>query len=444
LSTAVETRPAPGPEIVRRGGVLRRLGGLRRTSPGRLQLMVGVLVTLGVLTGIVAGLTGNATRAGTSDLGGRAQPLFVEAETIYAALADADTTAAQAFLAGGLEPADLSKRYSDDLGRATAALSSAARRTAEGSPTAAAVRELSSGVAQYAELVATARADNRQGLPVGASYLAAASRLNRDTLLPRADTLFTLSQREVDDGFGNARSVVWLVLLTLLSVALVVALIASQRYLSRTTHRTFNLRLIAATGLTVVLAFVAGGIFIAQNTHLHKAADDGSTPMKSIAEARILALGVRGDEALALAARGGGANQEKELQALSQRLTARGGPLVNPGYAEVDPQLGRTMQTAATDYQRYADLHSQVHKTDKDGDYDAAVKLAVGPETTTAFESARNGLDTAFAGRKDVFTREIDAAGRGLGAFTVLGPLLALIICALAVAGVRPRLEEYR
>ena len=406
--------------------------------------MVGVLVTLGVLTGIVAGLTGNATRAGTSDLGGRAQPLFVEAETIYAALADADTTAAQAFLAGGLEPADLSRRYADDLNRATAALSSAARRTGEGSATADAVRELSSGVSQYAELVATARANNRQGLPIGASYLAAASRLNRDTLLPRADTLFTLSQREVDDGFGNARSIGWLVLLALLSVALVVALIASQRYLSRTTHRTFNLRLLTATGLTVVLALVAGGVFVAQNTHLHRAANDGSTPMKSIAEARILALAVRGDEALALAAHSGGANQEKELQALSQRLTEAGGPLVNTGYAQVDPQLGRTMQTAAADYRKYADLHGQVHRTDKDGAYEAAVKLAVGAQTTTAFESVRNGLDTAFAGRKDVFTDQIGAAGRGLGAFTVLGPLLALIICALAVAGVRPRLEEYR
>jgi hypothetical protein len=81
-----------------------------------------------VLTGAVAGLAAHSAAVGTGDLGGRAQPLLVEAETIYSALADADTTAAQAFLTGGLEPPALTARYDNDLTRATAALTSAARR----------------------------------------------------------------------------------------------------------------------------------------------------------------------------------------------------------------------------------------------------------------------------------------------------------------------------
>ena len=406
--------------------------------------MMGILVGLGVLTGLVAGLAGNSARSGTSDLGGRAQPLFVEAETIYAALADADTTAAQAFLAGGLEPPALTRRYEQDLDRASAALSGASRRTAEGSATANAVRELTSGVSQYAELVATARADNRQGLPVGASYLAAASRFNRDTLLPRAASLFALSQDEVDHGFGGARSVPWLVLLGVLTVALIVALGWSQRYLSRTTRRTFNLRLIAATGVTIVLAVIATGLFVSQNLHLHRAGHDGSAPMKSIAEGRILALQIRGDEALTLAARGSDTESEKNLQAAKQRLEARDGPLAGPAYPELDPRLARQMQQAATEFQRYDDLHTRVHTLDTGGDYEGAVELAIGKDTTTAFENVRSAMDGAFEGRKAVFTEQIDSAGRGLGAFTVFGPVLALIICALAVAGVRPRLEEYR
>jgi hypothetical protein len=405
---------------------------------------MGVLVGLGLIVGLVAGLAGYSTRSGTSDLGGRAQPLYVEAETIYSALADADTTAAQAFLAGGLEPPALTRRYEDDLDRASAALSAASRRTGEGSATAAAVRDLTSGVSRYAELVATARADNRQGLPVGASYLAAASRLNRDTLLPRADTLFTLSRGEVDDGFAGARSVVWLVFLGLLLVVLVVALLRGQRYLSRTTRRTFNVRLIAATGLTVGLAVGATGLFIAQNVHLHRAAHDGSAPMKSIAEGRILALQVRGDEALTLAARGSDIESEKKLQAAKQRLEARGGPLTDPAYAKIDPGLGLRMQQAAAQFRQYDDLHTKVHALDTGGDYEGAVKLAIGTDTTATFENVRSAMDEAFDGRKAVFTEEIDSAGRGLGVFTVLGPVLALIICALVIAGVRPRLEEYR
>src|SRR6185369_3261439 len=147
LSTAQLERPA--------APVFARVAHLRHHTPGRLQLILAALLALGLLTGVVAGLTAYAARSGTDDLGNRAQPLLVEAETIYSALADADTTAAQAFLTGGLEPAVLTDRYNNDLTRATTALTSAARRTPDGGESAAAVSALSSGVAQYAELVAT-------------------------------------------------------------------------------------------------------------------------------------------------------------------------------------------------------------------------------------------------------------------------------------------------
>jgi hypothetical protein len=262
LSTAQLDRPAPvavdAPAA--RRGLVRRLGELRETSPGRLQLIMATLLVLGLLAGLVAGLTARAAGAGTDDLGNRAQPLLVEAETIYSALADADTTAAQAFLAGGLEPAALTQRYDTDLDKATTALTSAARRTPDGGPTAQAIQQLAAGTAQYAALVATARANNRQGLPVGSSYLSAASNLNRDTLLPQAQALFRAAQDEVDAGYSDARSSVWVTFLVLLVLALLIALVLAQRRLSRMSHRTFNVPLVAATVVTAILALGAGGI----------------------------------------------------------------------------------------------------------------------------------------------------------------------------------------
>ncbi|MET0416452.1 MAG: hypothetical protein ABW022_10570 [Actinoplanes sp.] len=416
---------------------------LRDTSPGRLQLLLATLLALGLLTGLVAGITANSARAGTTDLGGRAQPLLVEAETIYSALADADTTAAQAFLAGGLEPAELTRRYDADLDRATVALTSAARRTPAGSPADDAVHALSAGVARYAALVATARADNRQGLPVGASYLAAASRLNRDTLLPQAQTLFRIAQEEVDDGFGSATSGWWVLLTTLLLTGLLVALGVTQSYLSRSTRRTFNVPLLAATGVTVVLTLVLGAVLIGQNVHLNRADRAGSTPVEMIAESRILALQIRGDEALTLAARGSGAAYEKDLQDASARLTLERGPLIN-SWSLLDPELGQTMDRAARNLTNYLDQHKKVRALDDGGDYEGAVKLAIGPETTRAFEGVRADLDAALTDRKEVFTAEIGSAGRGLGLLTVFAPVLALIVCLLAVMGIRARLEEYR
>ena len=441
MSTALVARPSPGTQVTagpagvvpapRRRGLFRRLGGLRHTSPGRLELRLGLLVTLGVLTGLLAGITGAATSAGTSDLGDRAQPLLVEAETIYSALADADTTAAQAFLAGGLEPAALTQRYNEDFERAITAISAAARLTADGSEGAASVQTLSNGVARYSALVATARADNRQGLPVGSSYLSAASDLNRQTLLPQAQNLFRVAQRGVHDGYRSAASVVWAGLLVLLILALAGALLLVQRYLSRTTHRTFNVPLVGATALTVVLAIGTAVVLVGQGSHLDQAGKAGSTPVAQLAEARILALRERGDEALTLAAHGSGTQYTDNFAKESAQLTAALG--------------NRYFSDGLRDqHKAYLAVHEKVSALDTAGNYDGAVQLAISPQTGQTFEAVTAGIGTALDQRKAAFNEQIDAAGRGLGLLAVLGPIAALAICVLAGMGLRPRLQEYR
>ncbi|MDY7084640.1 MAG: hypothetical protein SYR96_05990 [Actinomycetota bacterium] len=441
MTTALAARPAPGTQ--RNAGVLRRVGGLRHTSPGRLQLLIALLVGLGLLSGLLAGVTGSSARAGTDDLGSRAQPLLVESEAIYAALADADTTAAQAFLAGGLEPVALTRRYDADLERATTALTSAARRTPADGRAAEAVRTLSAGVAQYSALVATARANNRQGLPVGVSYLSEASRLNRDTLQPQARELFRGAQDEVEDGYSAAGAVGWMALLLLSLLALLITLVLTQGYLSRRTNRTFNVPLLAATALTLVFTIGTVAILAVQQAHLDRAAGQGSGPMASISESRLLTLQARGDEALTLAARAGSGPYEEDFATVQARLTQSGGPMVNQ-YGMLDSRLGRTMDRAAKQFQQYATIHKDVRALDDNGEYDKAVALAIGPETSKVFDELRSDLDAALENRKAFFTTEIESAGRGLGLLTVLGPLLALGVCVFAYAGLRARLEEYR
>ncbi|MFI7540544.1 hypothetical protein [Actinoplanes sp. NPDC049599] len=453
MSTAQLDRPAP--VVVKpSGGVLDRVARLRRSSPGRLQLILAGLLTLGLLTGLVAGLTAAAAGAGTADLGNRAQPLLVEAETIYSALADADTTAAQAFLAGGLEPTELTRRYEDDLDRATTALTSAARRTPETGRSADAIRQLSADVSRYAALVASARANNRQGLPVGAAYLSSASTLSRTSLQPQAQALFQAAQREVDDGYGDARSSWWTALLVVLLLALLTALVLAQRYLSRSTHRTFNVPLLVATAVTLVLALGVGGMLISQRVHLSEADTEGSWPVALLAETRIAALRERGDEALTLAARAGegdadlplatraaAGDLEADFDLTTQRLDEL---LADAGEIMPDGTAGAAVRSATAAHRTYVGAHDRVRKLDNGGDYDAAVALAIGAPTSATFTGFTGDIGRALDDRKAVFSDEIGAAGRGLGLLTVLGPVLALLICGLVLAGIRARLEEYR
>jgi len=62
------------------------------------------LLALGLLTGLVAGLTARSANAGTATSARGLKPLLSRRSRSISGLADADTTAAQAFLAGGLEP----------------------------------------------------------------------------------------------------------------------------------------------------------------------------------------------------------------------------------------------------------------------------------------------------------------------------------------------------
>ncbi|WIM93753.1 hypothetical protein ACTOB_005739 [Actinoplanes oblitus] len=435
MTTALAHRsPANASSAPPAAGLLRRVGNLRHHSPGRLQLILAALLTLGLLTGLVAGLTAHAASSGTTDLGGRAQPLLAESEQIYTSLADADTTAAQAFLAGGLEPAALTRRYDDDLARAGTALTRAARLVPADSEAGKAVEALSTGMARYSALVATARATNRQGLPIGASYLSAASQLNRDTLQPQAQQLFRTAGTELGDSYDAARSSWWLMLLLVLFVALGVALFWSQAYLSRTTHRTFNVPLVAATALIGVLALVTGGVFANQRSHLASADAEGSRPVAALAEMRILMLSERADEALTLAARGA-ADHEGDFKAAS------GGIDFN------DPRLtyarARVVEAARL-HNDYLTLHDQVRRLNERGDYDGAVKLAISDETGKRFTELTDTMGAAIGDRTDAFTGQVEDAGDGLDLLTVLGPLLALAACALFVIGIRARLEEYR
>ena len=440
MSTAQLDRAAPAVVDAPRG-VLDRVGRLRHNSPGRLQLMLAALLALGLLTGLVAGLTAASAASGTADLGDRAQPLLVEAETIYSALADADTTAAQAFLAGGLEPTALTRRYEADLDRATTALTSAARRTPESGRSADAIRQLSTDVARYAALVASARANNRQGLPVGASYLSSASTLSRDSLQPQAQALLQAAQEEVGDGYGAARSSWWTALLVVLLLALLVALVLAQRYLSRSTHRTFNVPLVAGTVVTAILVLITGVVLTTQRAHLAAADTAGSTPVALLAETRIAALRERGDEALTLAARSGEGPLEADFDDTTERLTRL---LAQAGWAVDGTTADPAVESATARHTAYVKAHDEVRALDNGGDYAGAVALAIGAPTSQTFTSLTDDIGRALENRKAVFSSEIGAAGRGLGLLTVLGPLLALVVCGLAVAGIRARLEEYR
>jgi hypothetical protein len=408
----------------------------------RLALAMVVLVVLGLATG-ASGLASVQSRASlVDDVTGRHGPLVVAAQDLYRSLSDADATAASAFLTDGRESPELRARYQTDIAEASAALARASSGVNQG-PAVTAVAVISVQLPVYTGLVETARAYNRQGLPVGAAYLREASGVMQEQLLPAAERLFEAVSADFDEARGGAAGFPWLTVL--LGLALVAGLVVVQLRLTRRTHRVFNLGLLAAT----LAALVAGGWLLGSWSsaagHLDASDQQGSAQVGFFSQARIAALQARSDEAHTLVARGAGAAYEEHFQQVMGDLTA--------GLAGAREQASGGPAEAAADAANEAagqwqEIHDEVRRLDDEqGDYPGAVKLAFGPAEDSA-GSAFGRLDLALAEGiahgNDRFAGEAAQADRALGGVGVGVALLTVALVAGVVIGIQQRMAEYR
>ncbi|HSA52297.1 MAG TPA: hypothetical protein VLH10_19595, partial [Yinghuangia sp.] len=238
--TAPDT-PSPAsvsPPEVPLGRIQRLRRGMAKT-PGRLRGAVVLLCVLVLAFGVTAAWQAN-TRAQAADrLVSDSGPLSQDAAEIYRSLADADTTAAGGFLLAANEPAAVRERYEQDLATAGELLTRAAARAAASSETQRSIAALTRQLPVYAGLVETARANNRQGLPLGGAYLRYASDLMQNTMLPDAQRLVDSEAQRLAADFDDAEAYPWAA--TGLAVVALGALVWCQTMLFRRTHRIFNL-----------------------------------------------------------------------------------------------------------------------------------------------------------------------------------------------------------
>jgi hypothetical protein len=95
---------------------------------------------------------------------------------------------------------------------------------------------LSTGIPVYTGVVEEARADNRLGLPVGASYLTEASAFMGATLLPTADAFYQQENAHLTATDSQATGLPFLAVIVAIAAGCV--LFGVQRWEARRTHRT--------------------------------------------------------------------------------------------------------------------------------------------------------------------------------------------------------------
>jgi hypothetical protein len=402
--------------------------------------MVAVVLAA-LLAGLALGAVTAVRRDATNSVATRDEPLMLAADQLYASLSDADATAATTYLRGGTEPPGLRARYLGDIRRATAQLGALNRRV-QGTTDLSAVGEIGAGLPVYTGLIETARANNRQGFPVGAAYLREASLLMRQQILPAAQRLYaTQSQRLSDNQRSGTSSTGLVAALIACGVALAV-LLGVQVFLTWRTHRVFNVGLVAATVVLAGLVAWAAIAIASASSSLNRAQRNGSDAVQVLSAARILWLRAQADESLGLVARGGGDQYVNDVDVVHRLLVPPRGLL-----GEASRLAARTGSTAAIGdlagtWRAIHAEHANVAQLEHDGDFKAAIRANT--REAALGDRLNSGFGTQIAAAQKRFDTAASDARSSLRGLVVGIPLLIVACVALGLVGLQTRLKEYR
>lgn len=418
---------APAPASRRRsraGGALGWVRARLATTPGRLALTSVLVVVGAVVFGIVA--TGaeqsreRAVRAARTST----EPLLVHAVKLYTALSDANATVATGLLSGGLEVGSSRLRYAHDLQVATSALTALTRGA--GTPAAQAdLGTIADLLPTYTGYVESARANTRQGFPVGAAYMRQADTLLKGSMLPAARDVYAAEAERLNSDYQTGTDTATVVaLIAAIAVALALLLLA-QRYVTRISHRILNLpMLIATVALAVVSVWALVAVTSEQNS-LASAQRNGSDSLEALSVADVLLSRAQRDLSLTLVNRGTDEIDPLDFTAVTRVLSA--GPIAAP---------------LTSRFASYRVAGDRVQQTEAQGLLEPAISQLRPVAAMSQQLSDQLGREITAAD-----ARFKHAAGDAASALSGLGlaiPLITVLVAVLSLLGLRQRINEYR
>ncbi|MFE6867867.1 hypothetical protein ACFVFS_15025 [Kitasatospora sp. NPDC057692] len=441
---------------VRRPGPATRLARATRTAPGRLRLAGTLLAVLTLAFGALTAVQLNSRAAAAERVVGSSQPLSQAAADINRSLADADATAASGFLLAGAEPRAVRERYEQDLRTASQLISEAASRATTSSGLQELLSTLNQKVPVYAGLVETARANNRQGFPLGGAYQRYASQQMRTELLPAAARLSAAQNEVLADDIADARATPWAGYA--LGVVALLALAWVQLALFRRTNRVFNIGLLAASASVLAAVLWLTVSATGADSALGRGEREGGAPLRALNAARVDVLTARLAENLHYVSRGSSSTYSKLWSETTGRLYTRpaeAGAAVAGTLAQAEamaPADARaTVELALRDYQQWTDRHTAATALENQGDYQAALdatvtaKEADAPRTADAsFIAADRELAQAAVLEEGRFRDSALGVDEDLRTAAAGVAALGLAAAAAALGGLGRRLAEYR
>ena len=396
------------------------------STPQRLRLLSLGVVVVGLVIGVIGALIFTYLAVSLSRAKADTAQL-IRVQKIQSNLLSADATATNAFLVGGLEPPAQRAAYDQAMSSTSSLIAEAAQaQRADGTALAA----LNLQVLGYAAMIEQARANNRQGLPVGAQYLRNASAQLRSEALPVLDNLVSANAARAADEMTVGAGYVVLVL-TLLALG---GVIAAQTWLARRFKRKINVGMLAGSIVLFVLAVVSLIVVVQLHSALNQISSGSLAAVNTAADARIDANDAKSNESLTLIARGSGQAFEAAWKSSANSVTESVGRLTDK------PEL-------VSQWQAYTDVHTQIRALDDGGQWDKAVAKATGSASDSS-NTAFGAFDSNLASYLDSVSQDasdsLAAEQPGMVVAAILFLLGGVAAALLGRRGVTERLREYR
>jgi hypothetical protein len=447
--------------------------------PGRIRALtvLAVLAVAGMFA--VAGLAVQDARDGLRVIGHDAGPQVVATGDLYFALSDMDAQLADVLLIGreqnlGKGRAEALKLYDQRRSEANRALLQGSKLAGNDPAEQRTARSMLDALGRYERLAGQAlQLDERQnhaagppGPEVTALYRQATDLMKLD-VLPKAYNLTLDNGTTVRRTYESKHSSVLAgrVWVALVGGVLIIVLVALQAYLAVHFRRLINPVLAVATVGAVALVVVAVGLLTSEAGHLQKAKYDGFDSVLSLSRARAISNSANADESRYLLDPDRADTYEQVYLDKSQEILFVPAGNLDTYYAQLDRRLaGHTGfmgfygtearhvtlpgQRAAVDamlsgYQRVQQDDARIRALAGAGGRHDAIVVRTGTATGD-FDRYDQALVSLTAIHQKAFEGAIRGGDHGLNGWDLGLPGAALAIAVLILAGVRPRLSEFR
>jgi hypothetical protein len=409
------------------------------TTPGRILTIGIVLAALGVSSAFATSTTINHRQQVLSTVLNHTEPLSFAAGRLYTTLSVADAAAATAFIAQA-EPRPVRLRYEQAITDAAVAVTRASSGLTD-EPLVQLLGRLNAELAVYTGLIEIARTNNREGNPVGSSYLSEASGLMQSRILPDAAQLYQATSERVDSETTASTHFPAPVILVVASTVVFGAF--SHRWLARRTRRRINPGLVVgALGILVMVVWVGTALTIS-TTASRSAKDTAAESLRTVTNVAITAQQARADETLSLIRRG---DEEMRKQSFYDRIDAM--------HSQLEQYLSRSDAVDKPDLQgadqlllRWRQANDRINSYISVGNYRAATQVALGSgedDSTPAFDKLEDELGKAMDQSRTHLRNDVLNARSGLSGAQVGGVVLSLGAAIAVALGLWPRLKEYR